>query len=107
MDKLTELPPYAAVSFGIVLAIIFGVRYLGLWQGQHSGAQNNASSAQVAAVIVDPSALNKATAAIEAQTMEMIANRKTIERAVDDFGEHMRELARGISAHRDELMRRK
>lgn len=36
MEKLLELPPLAIITFGAVLALIFGVRYLGLWQGQNS-----------------------------------------------------------------------
>lgn len=32
MEKLLELPPLAVITFSAVLALIFGVRYLGLWQ---------------------------------------------------------------------------
>jgi hypothetical protein len=56
----------ALVTFGAVLAVIFGVRYFGLWQGQQHAPASSTASAQVAAVIVDPTALNKATAALEA-----------------------------------------
>lgn len=63
MEALLELikdQPLALLAFGAVLALIFGVRYLGLWQGQTAGPKSSAGSAQVAAVIVDPTALQQA-----------------------------------------------
>jgi len=69
MDELLKLigalPLPALVVFAAVVGLIFGVRYLGLWQGQHVPAAGSAASATVAAVIVDPTALNAATAAVE------------------------------------------
>ncbi|WPE22519.1 hypothetical protein [Shinella zoogloeoides] len=59
MEKLAELPPAALITFGAVLAVIFAVQRLGLWQGQKSTPATD--KAQVAAVIVDPSALNRLT----------------------------------------------
>lgn len=64
MEKLADLPPAALITFGAVLAVIFAARHLGLLQGQKAAPA--ADKAQVAAVIVDPTALNKATAAGEA-----------------------------------------
>ncbi|MDO9417053.1 hypothetical protein [Pararhizobium sp.] len=61
MEKLADLPPEALVPFGIVLAIIFAVRHFGLLQGSRAGVPQ----AQVAAVIVDPSALNRLSEEIE------------------------------------------
>lgn len=66
-QQIANLPPMALISFGAVLAVIFAVRTLGLWQGQRA-APASAATAQVAAVVVDPTALNKATAALEAHT---------------------------------------
>jgi hypothetical protein len=68
MEQLGSLPMPALITFGAVLAVIFGVRYFGLWQGQQHTPTSSAASAQVAAVIVDPTALNKATHAVEALT---------------------------------------
>lgn len=64
MEKLADLPPAALITFGAVLAVIFAARHLGLLQGQK--ATPAADKAQVAAVIIDPTALNKATVAGEA-----------------------------------------
>jgi hypothetical protein len=61
LDKLADLPAPALISFGVVLAIIMGVRYLGIWQGEKASPTNGPSTAQVAAVIVDPTALNRLT----------------------------------------------
>ncbi|SMD18038.1 hypothetical protein [Rhizobium sp. RU36D] len=67
MEELAKLPPLAIVTFGAVLAMIFGVRYLGLFQGRQV-APPATKAAEVAAVIVDPAALNRASAAVEAHT---------------------------------------
>lgn len=63
MEKLADLPPAALVTFGAVLAVIFAARHFGLLSGQK--AAPSPENAQVAAVIVDPSALNRASAAGE------------------------------------------
>lgn len=57
MEKLADLPPAALITFGVTLAVIFAVQRFGLWQGQK--ATPSTENAQVAAVIVDPSALNR------------------------------------------------
>lgn len=106
MEKLAELPPAALVTFGAVLALIFGVRYLGLFQGQTASRDKDSGNAQVAAVIVDPSAINRATAAIEAQTLEALNHRKMMERTTDDVIECLQDLTRGISALREEMIRK-
>ena len=67
-QQLANLPAPALITFGAVLAVIFAVRYLGLWQGRQSSPATSSTGAQVAAVIVDPTALNRATAALEAHT---------------------------------------
>lgn len=72
MGELDKLPTPALIAFGSVLALIFAVRYLGLFQGQSASPEKSAAAAQVAAVIVDPSALNKATAAVEALNMTLM-----------------------------------
>lgn len=59
MEKvISELPPSAYVIFVISLAVIYAVQRFGLWQGE-KGSSVQAEKAQVAAVIVDPSALNR------------------------------------------------
>lgn len=68
MDQLANLPAPALITFGAVLAVILAVRYFGLWQGQKTSPASSPASAQVAAVIVDPTALNRATMAVEAHT---------------------------------------
>lgn len=66
MGELDKLPMPALLAFGSVVGLIFAVRYLGLFQGQAASSEKSVTSAQVAAVIVDSSALNKATASVEA-----------------------------------------
>lgn len=71
MEKLTDLPPLALAVFGATLALIFGIRYLGIWQGERSSPAASSNTAQVAAVIVDPAALHAATAALQKHTAVM------------------------------------
>ncbi|WP_421594343.1 hypothetical protein [Shinella sp. M27] len=56
---LNGLHPLAIVAFGAALAIIFVVRHLGISMGMWSLPPTDAAKAQVAAVIVDPTALNR------------------------------------------------
>lgn len=60
-QQLANLPAPALITFGAVLAVIFAVRYLGLWQGRQASPASSSAAAQVAAVIVDPAALNRLT----------------------------------------------
>lgn len=72
MDQISDLPPLALAFFGATLAVIFGVRYLGLLSGEKTPPDKSSSVAQVAAVIVDPTALNRLTATGEALNMTLI-----------------------------------
>jgi hypothetical protein len=54
------------------LAVIFGVRYMGLLSGEKAPTETSAASAQVAAVIVDPTSLSRFTAAGEALNMTLM-----------------------------------
>ncbi|MCV9960370.1 hypothetical protein OIU34_00525 [Pararhizobium sp. BT-229] len=106
MEKLADLPPTALVTFGAVLALIFGIRYLGLFQGQTASRDKDAAAAQVAAVIVDPTALNRATAALEAQTLEALNHRKMMERSTEEVVEVLQELTRAVEKLREEMIRK-
>lgn len=79
MEQLANLPPLALVVFGITTAVIFAVHKLGVSFGASSPAASPAVAAQVAAVIVDPTALNKATAALEAHTTSQQAHTRALE----------------------------
>lgn len=70
-ELIRTLPAPALFAVGIVIGIGLLVRYFGLMQGQRAGPEHGASSAQVAAVIVDSSALNRGTAALEALNMTL------------------------------------
>lgn len=107
MEQLDKLPPLAIVVFGVTLAIIFGVRYMGLLSGRSSSPERSPTSAQVAAVIVDPTALNKATAALEAQTLEMINTRKSQERIAEDLGDRIKDHGEQVSKLMLEMARQK
>ena len=63
-QQIANLPPTALITFGAVLAVIFAVRYLGLWQGQKASPANSPASAQVAAVVPNNDMLMHETFAI-------------------------------------------
>jgi hypothetical protein len=90
IDKLADLPTPALITLGFVLAVIMGVRFLGLWQGERSPPASSTNAAQVAAVIVDPTALNAATAAV-----------KDLTRALDNTNEQLEELAKEMLIQRE------
>lgn len=72
MEKLSELPPLAIIALGVTLAIMWGARQFGLTAGANSSPQKSPKGAEVAAVIVDPTALNRATAAVEGLNITLI-----------------------------------
>ncbi|MBW9113169.1 hypothetical protein JNB88_05840 [Rhizobium cauense] len=61
MEKLADLPTPALITLGATLAVIFAARYLGLISADKAGP----SSATIASVIVDPTALMSATVAVK------------------------------------------
>lgn len=75
-QQLSELPPLALIAFGVTVAIIFVVRYAGISAGANSSTQKSSTTAEVAAVIVDPTALNNATAAVKELAAELKADRE-------------------------------
>lgn len=96
MEKLADLPPTALITLGVTLAIIFAVRYLGLAAGEKTGPENKAP---VAAVIVDPTALLKATAAVEEHAAAVRRHTKVSE----DIADHLDHLGTEMSRIREEL----
>jgi len=118
MDALFDLikdQPLALVAFGAVLALIFGVRHLGLWQGQLA-AQKPSGGAQVAAVIVDPTALQQAagevaglSVAVADATLAVRAHTAATDRLADEVREgvrEMEELRRELRAMSDKMRAR-
>lgn len=99
MEQLANLPTPALITFGATLAIIFGVRYLGLWQGAKAAPATSPAAAQVAAVIVDPTALNNATRALEAHTEAVHEMIKTMK----DSGRSFSNMAIEMDRIREEL----
>lgn len=106
MEQLANLPTPALITFGATLAIIFGVRYLGLWQGAKAAPAVSQAAAQVAAVIVDPTALNNATRALEAHTVEAINMRKSFERGTEKVCDALDRLSDQVDELQKEMIRR-
>ena len=63
LPDISSLPPWLALVFVVCAAITYVVIKVGFKQG-FSAPTSSAAQAQVAAVIVDPTALNRATAAV-------------------------------------------
>ena len=108
MEELIKaLPAEALVALGAVIGIGLLVRYFGLMQGQKSGPAHSSNAAQVAAVIVDPAPLNRATAALEAQTFEMTNGRKSMERAGEALCRSIDRLCDEVDDLKKEMIRRR
>lgn len=98
-QQIANLPPMALISFGVVLAVIFAVRHLGLLQGQKSSPVNSPAVAQVAAVVVDPTALNRASLALEAHTEAL----RDLTEEVHDGNRSLKLLAQEADRIREEI----
>ncbi|KQY31816.1 hypothetical protein [Rhizobium sp. Root483D2] len=107
MEELIKaLPAEALVALGAVIGLGLLVRYFGLMQGQRAGPEHSSNAAQVAAVIVDPTALNQLTAALEAQTMESIHSRKSFERGIEALCRTLERLCEEVDDLKKEMIRR-
>lgn len=110
-ELISKLPPSAMIVFSIALAILIFTQRMGFWQGAKTPPDKSEAKAQVAAVIVDSSALNMATAAVEALNMTLIEyntlTRKMLE-SEDDLTEEIRKLREEITLSREvnAMMRR-
>lgn len=67
-EQIANLPLPAMIAFGATLGAVMAARWLGILQGGRSLPPPSPASAQVAAVVVDPTALNKASNALEEHT---------------------------------------
>lgn len=104
MDQLADMPPFAWVIFAVTMAVIFGVRHLGLLQGAKATPATSQAAAQVAAVIVDPTALNNATRALEAHTEavhEMIDTMKDSGRSFSNMAIEMDRIREELRIQRE------
>ena len=72
LPDLNGMHPLAIVAFGISLAIIFVATRSGYLNGKASSPAASASTAQVAAVIVDPTALNRASSSVDSLTSTLV-----------------------------------
>jgi hypothetical protein len=109
MEELVK-NPIVLVAFGLGLAIMYGTRWLGLREGEKSSAGEGHAAAQVAAVIVDPTALNAAKDAVIELTKALLAGQASEKdyfhsycRRVDKLTEVVAELADEMGEVRKEL----
>lgn len=112
-QQLSELPPLALIAFGVTAAIIFVVRYAGISAGANSAPQNNSATAQVAAVIVDPTALNAASASVRDLKDVLLKGQAEQEdhthmicRRLETLGTQVDTLARALNAVTIEMARK-
>lgn len=106
MEQMAELPPVALAFFGIALALIFAVRYLGLLSGSNVTPEKSAAAAQVAAVIVDSTALNRASNALESHTLAVNRQIAVAERQLglfDDVRKALSECSEELGRIREEM----
>ncbi|UXS33975.1 hypothetical protein FY152_17585 [Agrobacterium tumefaciens] len=107
VELLSKLPFPAVLMFGATLAVIFYVRHFGLKAGENAARPQKQSSAEVAAVIVDPTALNNATEAVRAHTAEAVNMRKSFERGTEKICDAVDRLSDQIDDLQKEMIRRK
>ena len=107
---ISSLPPWAQVAvilaFGISSAIIVFVTKFGFQQGLKMTPEAAASKAPVAGVIVDSTALNRASAAIEGHK-EALEDHLDLQRVTNEVfrevAEHLRRMTAELDRIREEL----
>lgn len=107
LELIQSLPLPALLVFAAVLAVIVGVRYLGIWQGMKAGPSADAK-AQVAAVIVGPTALNKASGEVAGLAVAITADTVALRAhtaAQDRLADKIEQLTNGVDDLRTELIR--
>lgn len=99
---------YEKIANAIVILVIGLATGLGIRSGRRSAqAVAPAERAiEVAGALIDSSSAKELTAAIEAQTMEMINGRKTHERAAEALGKKIEDLTDKVGALIVEVARR-
>lgn len=107
IELLSKLPLPAVLMFGATLAVIFYVRHYGMEAGKKSSGNDKQSKAEVAAMIVDPTALNHATDALKAHTAEAVNMRKSFERGTEKICDAVDRLSDQIDELEKEMIRRK
>lgn len=112
LPDLSGLPIWAQVLIytilGLSIAVAFLVARFGVAQGAKASPAASAAQAQVAAVIVDPTALNKAAgevAGLAVAITEAMAVVRAHTAAVDRQADKIDGLAEGVDKLRDELIR--
>lgn len=117
---LSGLPAWAQIiiygTFGVSLAVIIGAARFGVMLGKKVPPAATSTAAAVAAVIVDPTELQKLTAAAVALEATLASMNKTgllLARASTagaresrEFRETLKELSNAIDRVRDEIIRR-
>lgn len=98
MEELIEfvgkLPMPAAVAFAAVFAAVIAASWRGILKGRDADPARDVPAAQVAAVIVDPTALNAATAALHRHTESVDLQTDMLDRVRDEIRELSREVGR-------------
>ena len=102
-EEFASLPPTALVAFGLGLAVIFAVRYLGILSGEKATGSDHSSAAQVAAVIVDPTALNAARDSVVALSKTLADGQSLQKDHVHMLCRRMEDLTKAISSVDSEL----
>jgi hypothetical protein len=97
-QQIANLPLPALLAFGATLGAVWGARVLGLLQGQKASPASPASS-QVAAVVVDPTALNRASSAIEEHTEALLKGTEVLR----ETNRHLNTLGMEADRIREEL----
>lgn len=114
MEKLADLPPWAIVVFAITLAFIYAARFFGLASGKNASHSQSSGGATVAAVIVDPQPLNRASKAgediaarIQDSNRIMSETSKEFCRRMEGLEESLVDLNRSMKDLSAELARRR
>jgi len=91
---VASLPLPAALAFVSVFAAVVAASWRGILKGRENDPARDVPAAQVAAVIVDPTALNAATSALNRHTESLDRMTDMFDRLRDEIRDLSREVGR-------------
>jgi hypothetical protein len=105
---VASLPLPAAIAFVSVFGAVIAVSWRGILKGRELDPAKGVPAAQVAAVVVDPTALNALTAAVNKQTgvmEEMLDTGKALAKCFDHMAIELDRMREELRINREIIKR--
>ena len=105
---------FERLANGLLILIVGILSVFGIRGGQKKAAEQQPATAEIAGALVDSSAVNRLTGAIEKQTVEMSATRAeakdnthVLARRIEGLSDQVDDLGSEVRALREEMIRKR